>query len=68
MMFTRGNITAKTHGAGDPQAPPPMAHAQYARGALIRGGSIQISPQLPMPMADMTDQKTWVYPVIFSAR
>jgi len=67
-MFTRSNIATKTHDAGDPTASLPMQHAAYARGNLVRGGSIQITPQLPMPMMDSTDQKTWVYPVIFSAR
>lgn len=67
-MFTRGNAACRTHGAGDPNASLPMQHVSYARGNLVRGGSVVITPQLPMPMMDPVDQKTWVYPVIFSAR
>ena len=66
-MFTRSNVASKTHGAGDPSVALPMQHAVYARGNLVRGGSILITPQIPMPMMDPTDQKTWVYPVLFSA-
>jgi hypothetical protein len=57
------DLTTNLYGQGDP-LPVPVAHSHYRRGKPVRSGTRSLSPSLPHPEFDVTDPKTWTYPVL----
>ena len=71
-MITRPTF-ALNYAAGDPTQPPPLniatpprCQALPTRGRMFRAGTVELVPNGPRYMADLTDPSTWQRPYRFT--
>ena len=71
-MITRAHF-GLNYAAGDPTQPPPLNvsvpppnQALPTRGRIFRAGTVDLVPNGPRLMADLTDPSTWQRPYRFT--